>query len=203
MKENVENLKFSDQCSYALIESFNGLDKSFDPYHIAVLLKSLKDIRAFFQGKAAKLGSENILKLKEESLASDQKNIYENFDQLLGAKAPQPLISCFSKLHSTKKLDSLEQLQRRYYALANKSHGIQIIDEVISSNAWDDSSRSVFKEKLPDILGQSNFKEILIKKKTIKKNILGGLVVRINSLVIDCSTNNLIRIQLRNRMKVN
>lgn len=203
MKDNLENLKFSDQCSYALIESINSLDKSYDPYHIAVLIKSLKNIRNYFYLKAIKSQTENLLKIKEEELASKQSNVYENFEDLIGAKAPGPLISCFSKLHSLKKLDSLDLIQRRFYILFNKSNSIKIIDEVLSSNPWDDSARKIFKEILPSVLDQNDFKEILIKKKTIKKNLLGGLVFRIDSLVIDCSTNNLIRIQLRKKMKLN
>lgn len=203
MKDNLQTLKFSDQCSYALIESINSLDKSFDPYHIAVLIKSLKSIRNFFYLKAIKSQAENLLKIKEQELASKPVNIYENFEDLIGVKAPAPLISCFSTLHSSNKLETLEQIQQRFYVLFTKSHSIKIIDEIISSNPWDDSARKIFKEMLPSILDQHDFKEILIRKHTIKKNLLGGLVFRIDSSVIDCSTNNLIRIQLRKKMKLN
>ena len=46
MKENAKDLQFSSQCSYALLESFNSNNKSFDPYHISIILKSFSTIVA-------------------------------------------------------------------------------------------------------------------------------------------------------------
>jgi F0F1-type ATP synthase delta subunit len=203
MKENVENLQFSDQCSYALIESFNSIEKSFDPYHIALVIKSFKNLRNFFEAKALKEKNENILKLKENNSLIQRINIYKNLDQVLGTKIPAPLLACISNLYLNKKLDSLEQLQKRYYFLSNKVNKIQIVDEVFTSSKWDENNRQLFKEKLENLLENNKFKEIIIKKKTIQKDLLGGMVIKINSQLIDCSTNNLIRIQLRNHMKVN
>lgn len=203
MKENVENLQFSDQCSYALIESFNSIDKSFDPYHIALVIKSFKNLRHFFETKALTEKNENILKSKENSSLIQRINIYKNIDQILGAKIPTPLISCIANLYLNKKLDSLEQIQKRYYSLSNKVNKIQIVDEVLTSSNWNETNRELFKEKLTNLLDNNNFKEVIIKKKTVQNDLLGGMVIKINSQVIDCSTNNLIRIQLRNHMKMN
>ena len=52
-------------------------------------------------------------------------------------------------------------------------------------------------EKIKAFQENGNCKEILIKKKTTNTDLLGGAVVKLNTQLVDCSTNNLIRIQLR------
>ena len=66
MKENVKDLQFSNQCSYALLESFNSNDKSFDPYHISIILKSLITLREQFATNAANNNTTNLLAKQEK-----------------------------------------------------------------------------------------------------------------------------------------
>ena len=203
MKENVKDLQFSNQCSYALLESFNSNDKSFDPYHISIILKSLITLREQFATNAANNNTTNLLAKQEKTFQKNRKNIYQNLDKVLDAEIPQAFMACLENVFLNEKLDSLTGLEKNYYALAHQSNETQIVDEIITPETLGsvavktDSIRNSLIEKIKAFQENGNCKEILIKKKTTNTDLLGGAVVKLNTQLVDCSTNNLIRIQLR------
>ena len=203
MKENAKDLQFSNQCSYALLESFNSNNKSFDPYHISIILKSLIALREQFALRAVKNNATNLLAKQETMFQKNRVNLYKNLDKILDTEIPQPFMGCLENVFLNKKLNTLSSLEKNFYALSHQINETQIIDEIItpeplgSIGVKNNETRAALIEKIKTFQGNSECKEILIKKKTTNTDLLGGAVVKLNTQLVDCSTNNLIRIQLR------
>ena len=203
MKENAKDLQFSSQCSYALLESFNSNNKSFDPYHISIILKSLIALREQFALRAVKNNATNLLAKQETMFQKNRVNIYKNLDKILDTEIPQPFMACLENVFLNEKLDTLSSLEKNFYALSHQTNATQIIDEIItpetlgSIGVKNTEMRTSLIEKVKAFQENSECKEILIKKKTTNTDLLGGAVVKLNTQLVDCSTNNLIRIQLR------
>jgi len=203
MKENAKDLQFSSQCSYALLESFNSNNKSFDPYHISIILKSLIALREQFALRAVKNNATNLLAKQETMFQKNRVNLYKNLDKILDTEIPQPFMGCLENVFLNKKLNTLSSLEKNFYALSHQINETQIIDEIItpeplgSIGVKNNETRAALIEKIKTFQGNSEYKEILIKKKTTNTDLLGGAVVKLNTQLVDCSTNNLIRIQLR------
>ena len=203
MKENAKDLQFSSQCSYALLESFNSNNKSFDPYHISIILKSLITLREQFALRAVKNNATNLLAKQEKTFQKNRVNLYKNLDKILDTEIPQPFMACLENVFLNEKLDTLSSLEKNFYALSHQTNATQIIDEIItpetlgSIGVKNTEMRTSLIEKIKTFQGNSECKEILIKKKTTNTDLLGGAVVKLNTQLVDCSTNNLIRIQLR------
>lgn len=203
MKENAKDLQFSSQCSYALLESFNSNNKSFDPYHISIILKSLITLREQFALRAVKNNATNLLAKQEKTFQKNRVNLYKNLDKILETEIPQPFMACLENVFLNEKLDTLSSLEKDFYVLSHQTNATQIIDEIItpetlgSIGVKNTEMRTSLIEKIKTFQGNSECKEILIKKKTTNTDLLGGAVVKLNTQLVDCSTNNLIRIQLR------
>ena len=203
MKENAKDLQFSSQCSYALLESFNSNNKSFDPYHISIILKSLIALREQFALRAIKNNATNLLVKQEKMFQKNRVHLYKNLDKILDTEIPQPFMACLENVFLSEKLDTLNSLEKNFYALSHQINETQIIDEIITPEAIGNigvkntEMRTSLIEKVKAFQGNSECKEILIKKKTTNTDLLGGAVVKLNTQLVDCSTNNLIRIQLR------
>jgi hypothetical protein len=203
MKENAKDLQFSSQCSYALLESFNSNNKSFDPYHISIILKSLITLREQFAVRAVKNNATNLLAKQEKTFQKNKVNLYKNLDKILETEIPQPFMACIENVFLNEKLDTLSSLEKNFYALSHQTNATQIIDEIItpetlgSIGVKNTEMRTSLIEKVKAFQENSECKEILIKKKTTNTDLLGGAVVKLNTQLVDCSTNNLIRIQLR------
>ncbi len=203
MKENAKDLQFSSQCSYALLESFNSNNKSFDPYHISIILKSLITLREQFALRAVKNNATNLLAKQEKTFQKNKVNLYKNLDKILDTEIPQPFMACLENVFLNEKLDTLSSLEKNFYALSHQTNATQIIDEIItpetlgSIGVKNTEMRTSLIEKVKAFQENSECKEILIKKKTTNTDLLGGAVVKLNTQLVDCSTNNLIRIQLR------
>jgi hypothetical protein len=203
MKENAKDLQFSSQCSYALLESFNSNNKSFDPYHISIILKSLITLREQFAVRAVKNNATNLLAKQEKTFQKNKVNLYKNLDKILETEIPQPFMACIENVFLNEKLDTLSNLEKDFYVLSHQTNATQIIDEIItpetlgSIGVKNTEMRTSLIEKIKTFQGNSECKEILIKKKTTNTDLLGGAVVKLNTQLVDCSTNNLIRIQLR------
>ena len=203
MKENAKDLQFSSQCSYALLESFNSNNKSFDPYHISIILKSLITLREQFAVRAVKNNATNLLAKQEKTFQKNRVNLYKNLDKILETEIPQPFMACLENVFLNEKLDTLSSLEKNFYALSHQTNATQIIDEIItpetlgSIGVKNTEMRTSLIEKVKAFQENSECKEILIKKKTTNTDLLGGAVVKLNTQLVDCSTNNLIRIQLR------
>ena len=203
MKENAKDLQFSSQCSYALLESFNSNNKSFDPYHISIILKSLITLREQFALRAVKNNATNLLAKQEKTFQKNKVNLYKNLDKILETEIPQPFMACIENVFLNEKLDTLSSLEKNFYALSHQTNATQIIDEIItpetlgSIGVKNTEMRTSLIEKVKAFQENSECKEILIKKKTTNTDLLGGAVVKLNTKLVDCSTNNLIRIQLR------
>ena len=203
MKENAKDLQFSSQCSYALLESFNSNNKSFDPYHISIILKSLITLREQFAVRAVKNNATNLLAKQEKTFQKNKVNLYKNLDKILDTEIPQPFMACLENVFLNEKLDTLSSLEKDFYVLSHQTNATQIIDEIItpetlgSIGVKNTEMRTSLIEKIKTFQGNSECKEILIKKKTTNTDLLGGAVVKLNTQLVDCSTNNLIRIQLR------
>ncbi len=203
MKENAKDLQFSSQCSYALLESFNSNNKSFDPYHISIILKSLITLREQFALRAVKNNATNLLAKQEKTFQKNKVNLYKNLDKILETEIPQPFMACIENVFLNEKLDTLSSLEKNFYALSHQTNATQIIDEIItpetlgSIGVKNTEMRTSLIEKVKAFQENSECKEILIKKKTTNTDLLGGAVVKLNTQLVDCSTNNLIRIQLR------
>ena len=203
MKENAKDLQFSSQCSYALLESFNSNNKSFDPYHISIILKSLITLREQFAVRAVKNNATNLLAKQEKTFQKNKVNLYKNLDKILETEIPQPFMACIENVFLNEKLDTLSSLEKNFYALSHQTNATQIIDEIItpetlgSIGVKNTEMRTSLIEKDKAFQENSECKEILIKKKTTNTDLLGGAVVKLNTQLVDCSTNNLIRIQLR------
>ena len=203
MKENAKDLQFSSQCSYALLESFNSNNKSFDPYHISIILKSLITLREQFALRAVKNNATNLLAKQEKTFQKNRVNLYKNLDKILETEIPQPFMACIENVFLNEKLDTLSSLEKNFYALSHQTNATQIIDEIItpetlgSIGVKNTEMRTSLIEKVKAFQENSECKEILIKKKTTNTDLLGGAVVKLNTQLVDCSTNNLIRIQLR------
>ena len=203
MKENAKDLQFSSQCSYALLESFNSNNKSFDPYHISIILKSLITLREQFALRAVKNNATNLLAKQEKTFQKNRVNLYKNLDKILDTEIPQPFMACLENVFLNEKLDTLSSLEKNFYALSHQTNATQIIDEIItpetlgSIGVKNTEMRTSLIEKVKAFQENSECKEILIKKKTTNTDLLGGAVVKLNTQLVDCSTNNLIRIQLR------
>jgi hypothetical protein len=203
MKENAKDLQFSSQCSYALLESFNSNNKSFDPYHISIILKSLITLREQFALRAVKNNATNLLAKQEKTFQKNRVNLYKNLDKILETEIPQPFMACIENVFLNEKLDTLSSLEKDFYVLSHQTNATQIIDEIItpetlgSIGVKNTEMRTSLIEKIKTFQGNSECKEILIKKKTTNTDLLGGAVVKLNTQLVDCSTNNLIRIQLR------
>ena len=203
MKENAKDLQFSSQCSYALLESFNSNNKSFDPYHISIILKSLITLREQFALRAVKNNATNLLAKQEKTFQKNRVNLYKNLDKILETEIPQPFMACLENVFLNEKLDTLSSLEKDFYVLSHQTNATQIIDEIItpetlgSIGVKNPEMRNSLIEKIKTFQGNSECKEILIKKKTTNTDLLGGAVVKLNTQLVDCSTNNLIRIQLR------
>ena len=203
MKENAKDLQFSSQCSYALLESFNSNNKSFDPYHISIILKSLITLREQFALRAVKNNATNLLAKQEKTFQKNRVNLYKNLDKILETEIPQPFMACIENVFLNEKLDTLSNLEKDFYVLSHQTNATQIIDEIITPETLggigvkNTEMRTSLIEKVKTFQGNSECKEILIKKKTTNTDLLGGAVVKLNTQLVDCSTNNLIRIQLR------
>jgi hypothetical protein len=203
MKENAKDLQFSSQCSYALLESFNSNNKSFDPYHISIILKSLITLREQFAVRAVKNNATNLLAKQEKTFQKNKVNLYKNLDKILETEIPQPFMACIENVFLNEKLDTLSSLEKDFYVLSHQTNATQIIDEIItpetlgSIGVKNTEMRTSLIEKVKAFQENSECKEILIKKKTTNTDLLGGAVVKLNTQLVDCSTNNLIRIQLR------
>jgi hypothetical protein len=203
MKENAKDLQFSSQCAYALLESFNSNNKSFDPYHISIILKSLITLREQFAVRAVKNNATNLLAKQEKTFQKNKVNLYKNLDKILETEIPQPFMACIENVFLNEKLDTLSSLEKDFYVLSHQTNATQIIDEIItpetlgSIGVKNTEMRTSLIEKVKAFQENSECKEILIKKKTTNTDLLGGAVVKLNTQLVDCSTNNLIRIQLR------
>ncbi len=116
-------------------------------------------------------------------------------DALLGRIGVNPLtLNFFKVLARNRRLFAAEDIIRAFKALAAEARG-EVQAEVTSAVALNDSQLDALKEQLKNSVG----KDVQLEA-TVDPSLLGGLIVKIGSRMIDSSLKTIL-VTLNTRMK--
>ena len=111
--------------------------------------------------------------------SSDKLNIFE---KILSKKKADVLTNTFLKvISSNKRFAKLSSIISQFMNINSQKRG-NVLADVTSADELSDNQKNVIKDQLKSILGEKLFLNFNVDKK-----ILGGLIVKIGSKMIDSS----------------
>ena len=111
--------------------------------------------------------------------SSDKLNIFEKI--LSKQKADNLTNTFFKVISSNKRFAKLSSIISQFMNINSQKRG-NVLADVTSADELSDDQKNVIKDQLKSILGKKLFLNFYIDKK-----ILGGLIVKIGSKMIDSS----------------